>query len=44
MSAAPSLLLQPSSERSGGVVPKDGKFNFGIGNHSSEAPPLLPGS
>ena len=44
MSATPSLLLQPSSERSGGEVPKDGKINFGIGNHSSEAAPILPGS
>ena len=43
-SAAPSLLLQPSSERSGGEVRKDGEINFGIGNRSSEAPPLLPGS
>ena len=42
MSAAPSLLLHPSSERSGGEVPKDGKINFGIGNRSSEASPLLP--
>ena len=44
MSAASSLLLQPSSERSEGEVPKDGKINFGIGNQSSEAPPLSPGS
>ena len=43
-SAAPSLLLQPSSERSGGEVPKDGKINFGFGNRSSKAPPLFPGS
>ena len=30
--------------RSGGKVPKDGKTKFGISNHSSEAPPLFPGS
>ena len=29
---------------SGGEVPKDGKINFGIGNRSSEAPPLFSGS
>ena len=44
MSAAPSLLLQPSSERSGGEVPKDGEINFGIGNRSLETPPLIPSS
>ena len=43
-SAAPSLLLQPSSEMSGGEVRKDGEINFSIGNRSSEAPPLLPSS
>ena len=41
-SAAPSLLLQPSSERSRGEVSKDGETNPGIGNHSPETPPLLP--
>ena len=40
-SAIPSLLLQPSSERSGGEVSKDGKINLGISNHNSEALPLL---
>ena len=29
---------------SGGEVPKDGEINFGIGNNSSETPPLLLGS
>ena len=41
-SAAPSLLLQPSFERSGGEVSKDGETNPGISNHSPETPPLLP--
>ena len=43
-SATPSLLLQPSSERSGGEVSKGGKANLGISNRSSEALHLLPGS
>ena len=43
-SVAPNLLLQPSSKRSGGEVPKDGEINLAIGNCSSEVPPLLPGS
>ena len=41
---APSLLFQPSSERSRGKVPKDGETNPGIGNHSLKTPPLLPSS
>ena len=41
-SAAPSLLLQSSSERRGGEVSKDGETNPGISNHSPETPPLLP--
>ena len=40
----PVYLLQSSSERSEGEVPKDGKINFGIGDNSSEALPLFPGS
>ena len=44
MNATPNLLFQPSSERSRGKVPKDGKINFGLGNHSSEAPPIFPSS
>ena len=36
MSAAPSLLLQPGLERSGGEVLKDGETNFGLGNHIKE--------
>ena len=43
-SAAPSLLLQPSFERSRGEVSKDGEINPGIGNHSPKTPPLLPSS
>ena len=43
-SAAPSLLLQPSSKRSRGEVSKDGETNPSIGNHSPETPPLLPSS
>ena len=41
-SAAPSLLLQPSSERSRGEVSKNGETDPGISNHSPETPPLLP--
>ena len=41
-SATPSLLLQPSFERSGGKVFKDGETNPGVSNHSPETPPLLP--
>ena len=44
MSTAPSLLLQSSSERSGGEVPENGKINTGAGDSSSEASSLFPGS
>ena len=41
-SATPSLLLQPSSERSREEVSNDGEINPDIGNHNPETPPLLP--
>ena len=44
MNATLNLLLQPSSERSRGKVSKDGKINLGLGNRSSVAPPIFPGS
>ena len=44
MSTAPSLLLQSSTERSGGEVPENGKINTGAGDCSSEAPSLFSGS
>ena len=43
-STTPSLLLQSSSERSGGEVPENGKINTGASDRSSEAPSLFPGS
>ena len=44
MTTAPSLLLQSSSERSGGKVHENGKINTGAGDCSWEASPLFPGS
>ena len=43
-SVAASLLLQSSSKRGRGKVPKDGETNPGIGNRSPKTPPLLPSS
>ena len=43
-STTPSLLLQSSSERSGGEVPENGKINTGAGDCSLEASSLFPGS
>ena len=43
-SAAASLLLQPSSERGRGNVPKDGEIDPDIGNRNSKTLPLLPSS